>query len=47
MNSKGMSIQRDTRTEIKVERIYVGSKTPQELLVDLIKKRREPRGLFL
>lgn len=46
MNSDGMSIQRDGQTEIKVERIYVGNKTPQELLVELIKKRREPRGLF-
>jgi hypothetical protein len=46
MNSEGMSIQRDRQTEVRVERIYVGSKTPQELLVTLIKKRREPRGLF-
>lgn len=46
MNSKGMSIQRDGQTEIKVERIYVGNKTPQELLAELIKKRRKPRGLF-
>lgn len=46
MNSDRMSIQRDGQTGIKVERIYVGNKTPQELLVELIKKRREPRGLF-
>ena len=46
MNSEGMSIQRDRRTDMKVERIYMGNKTPQELLVELIKKRREPRGLF-
>jgi hypothetical protein len=46
MNSEGMSVHRDGRTEIKVERIYVGNRTPQELLIELMKKRREPRGLF-
>lgn len=46
MDSENASSHKYRRTEVKVERIYVGNKTPQELTIELIKKRRETGGLI-
>ncbi|WP_394525235.1 hypothetical protein [Lacrimispora sp. JR3] len=33
-------------TDVKVERIYVGEKTAKQLVLELLKKRRESGGQF-
>lgn len=34
-------------TDVTVERIYVGEKTAKELVLELLKSRREAGGVFL
>lgn len=46
MNSENAPSHKYRRTEVKVERIYVGNKTPQELAIELLKKRRETGGFI-
>lgn len=33
-------------TDVMVERIYVGEKTAKQLVIELLKKRREAGGTF-
>lgn len=46
MNSETMPSHKYEGTKVKVERIYVGSRTTQELIIELIKKHREVRDLL-
>ncbi|WP_158585067.1 MULTISPECIES: hypothetical protein [Lacrimispora] len=46
MNADNQKTEVKKRIDIKVERVYMGSRTPQELVIDLMKKRRESKGWF-